>query len=436
MGLLAVLDTFLVYKIAEYRHGRNVALFSSVIFAVMPLSWLLRRILLDSILLPFLLASILLAIYIKRRKNLHDVHTNDNNSSSSSIKIPIILLSGILLGLAIYTKIPAFTMIPLVGFLVYTNSNKSLKALGLWFLPVILIPAMWPVYSISAGQFDDWKEGILHQVNRTGISMLASAKAVFQIDPVIMVMGISGIILSVIKKDYIYLLWILPFAVLSAAIGYFQYFHVILLLPAISIGSGILLEVFLQISTKKRILQKYLGLTSILAITIFGLVTSSLLITTNVNNSYFDIYASVVKQITKSNNTDVGFNKFTVIGNHWWIYNTLWIPVYVFDKNFEFVEAPDVDNSDNKVMTDKGIVMIVDNPLRDKIGNTHLSNITAKYPKPGAVIGNAYDLTRELTSYIDSVNPSNQTSYPYNSLSIMIADERRPIGKIDIRTNY
>ena len=207
MGLLAVLDTFLVYKIAEYRHGRNVALFSSVIFAVMPLSWLLRRILLDSILLPFLLASILLAIYIKRRKNLHDVHTNDNNSSSSSIKIPIILLSGILLGLAIYTKIPAFTMIPLVGFLVYTNSNKSLKALGLWFLPVILIPAMWPVYSISAGQFDDWKEGILHQVNRTGISMLASAKAVFQIDPVIMVMGISGIILSVIKNKYFILIF-------------------------------------------------------------------------------------------------------------------------------------------------------------------------------------------------------------------------------------
>ena len=30
------------------------------------------------------------------------------------------MLSGILLGIAIYTKIPAFTMIPLVGYLIYT----------------------------------------------------------------------------------------------------------------------------------------------------------------------------------------------------------------------------------------------------------------------------------------------------------------------------
>src|ERR1043166_6478216 len=146
MGILAVVDTFLVYKIAEYRHGRNVALASSVVFAVMPLSWLYRWIVLDSILLPFLLSSILLAVYLKK---LSDRNSNNHiKDNKLDIKIPI-LLSGILLGLAIYTKIPAFTMIPLVGFLVYKNSNKSWKLLGLWFIPVILIPLMWPAYSIS-----------------------------------------------------------------------------------------------------------------------------------------------------------------------------------------------------------------------------------------------------------------------------------------------
>src|SRR5690349_1898903 len=124
MGILAIVDTFLVYKIAEYRHGRNVALASSVVFAVMPLSWLYRWILLDSILLPFLLSSILLAVYLKK---LSDRGSNNRiKDNKLDIKIPI-LLSGILLGLAIYTKIPAFTMIPLVGFLVYKNSNKSWK---------------------------------------------------------------------------------------------------------------------------------------------------------------------------------------------------------------------------------------------------------------------------------------------------------------------
>ena len=62
MALLAVLDTFFVYKIADKKYNRKVGFVASLLFAVMPSTWLLRRILLDSILLPFLLSSILLAI--------------------------------------------------------------------------------------------------------------------------------------------------------------------------------------------------------------------------------------------------------------------------------------------------------------------------------------------------------------------------------------
>ena len=55
MGLLAVIDTFLVYKIAERRYNRKVAFIASVLFAVMPMTWIFRRILLDSILSTFTL---------------------------------------------------------------------------------------------------------------------------------------------------------------------------------------------------------------------------------------------------------------------------------------------------------------------------------------------------------------------------------------------
>src|SRR5207244_13655808 len=63
MGLLAVVDTFLIYKISEYRYNRNVALISSVLFAVMPITWLLRRAYLDSILMLFFFYSILFVFY-------------------------------------------------------------------------------------------------------------------------------------------------------------------------------------------------------------------------------------------------------------------------------------------------------------------------------------------------------------------------------------
>ena len=80
MGILAIVDTFLVYKIAEFRYNRNVALIAAVLFAVMPLTWLIRRILLDSILLPFLLSSILFSIYIRR----NPIKNSINNVSKTS----------------------------------------------------------------------------------------------------------------------------------------------------------------------------------------------------------------------------------------------------------------------------------------------------------------------------------------------------------------
>ena len=54
MGLFAVIDTLLIYKITEKRYGLKVALLASIIFAVIPYGWLLRRIFLESIQLPLL----------------------------------------------------------------------------------------------------------------------------------------------------------------------------------------------------------------------------------------------------------------------------------------------------------------------------------------------------------------------------------------------
>jgi hypothetical protein len=76
MGMLAIADIFILYKISESQYNRKVALIASVLFAVMPSTWMLRRILLDNIQLPFLLSSILFAIYVKDSKN------NNNNYRS------------------------------------------------------------------------------------------------------------------------------------------------------------------------------------------------------------------------------------------------------------------------------------------------------------------------------------------------------------------
>ena len=78
MGVLVVVDTFVIYKIAERRYDTKVAFIASLFFAVMPVGWFVRRIWLESIQLPFLLLSILLVV---RRPNV-PTKNNDNGSKA------------------------------------------------------------------------------------------------------------------------------------------------------------------------------------------------------------------------------------------------------------------------------------------------------------------------------------------------------------------
>jgi 4-amino-4-deoxy-L-arabinose transferase-like glycosyltransferase len=84
MGILAVVDTFLIFKISEVGYNRIVGFIASILFAVMPITWLTRWVHLDSIQLPFLLSSILFALYYAK-----------DSQSRYQKSIILILLSGI-----------------------------------------------------------------------------------------------------------------------------------------------------------------------------------------------------------------------------------------------------------------------------------------------------------------------------------------------------
>ena len=85
----------------------------------MPLIWLLRRILSDSILLPFLLLSVLFGITFKNKDtkiydNLdYKIGLEKNHGNKILLSISP---SGIFLGFDIFTKISAFAMIPQVAW--------------------------------------------------------------------------------------------------------------------------------------------------------------------------------------------------------------------------------------------------------------------------------------------------------------------------------
>ena len=232
MGILAVFDTFLLYKISERRYNATVGFIAAMLFAVMPITWLTRWIHLDSIQLPF----ILLSIFFAMKGKVTIARNNNKPGSKNNCEFLTVLISGIFLGLAIFTKVPAFTMVLPIGYLILANykiERNILRTFTVWLAPVILIPLIWSMYAVSVGQFDNWLFGIYEQANREKLPLSLSIIEFFQIDPILLSLGIAGIIFAAIRKDLFIILFIVPYRSLPLLCRFCDY------LPSCTVNSWI-----------------------------------------------------------------------------------------------------------------------------------------------------------------------------------------------------
>jgi hypothetical protein len=422
MAILAVVDTFLIYKIAEWRYNRNVAFIAAILFAITPLSWLFRRMYLDPIQLPFLLTAILFALYsglnarqksklkeikkvksreengeIKVRERERESQGKDSNNyhnykKASNRNIILLLSSGIFMGLTIFTKIPAVTLIPLVGFIVFTNNKKSFKALGIWIIPVILIPLIWPLHAVLAGEFSQLLEGIDYQTSRTSKPLLDAVNDFYNKDPVLLILGIAGFAYTaVVKRDFIFIIWVIPFLAFFYLLDYVSHFHMIPLIPAFCIGAAVLIQ---DLSDKlmhnKKLVRRILPFAIISAIGVFGLVSTTSLIAKARNSSDFDVLASVAQHLPQDSekvriasnshgseleSDDIKSSKnehLTFIGTskHFWIFQ------YVFDKlEFDYKSPNNMISKrtlENVKDGSEKVLMIADENMRKIVSGEEL----------------------------------------------------------------
>jgi hypothetical protein len=429
MGLLAVLDTFLLFKIAERRYGTAIAVIASILFAIMPFTWVFRRITLEAILMPFLLSSILFSLYVRDSKNIQNKALLNLESKYQISNNVIILLSGIMLGLAIYTKIPALTMIPLVGTLIFFNSGKSVKKVGIWLVPVLSLPLLWPLYSVLVGQSDLWQYWVLWQAERDPAEAITFASALtnyFKIDPVITVLGISGIAFSAIRKDFLPLMWISPLLIFSYLVGWVQYFHLLYIFPAMCLGSAILLDNVQKVIAKH--FHRVISYSVILCIMAVTLVFTTMLISLNVNSPYYEVYATIAQHIPPDTSNNKVKTNVTIIGSHFWVWDSYWITQYVLDMPHELID-PHLDRR-FKEPVETNNVLFVDDPI-------FLKEISRKVNSENLdKIKDLYNKSIEVASFTDNVTSFTTNIYPYNSLPVMISGESHPTGKVAVRKNY
>lgn len=439
MGILAVFDTFLLYRITEYRYGRNVAIIASILFAVMPFTWMIRRIFLETIQLPFILTSILLILNLGRGRQLQSSspsqsqlkpqkdmeqpsrlqenqqqqleQTQKQAYHSEYTKLTLII-SGIFLGLAIFTKIPAFTMIPLGIIMVYMVTRKKKYAI-VWLIPVLLVPMLWPIHATLSGDMNDWIDGVRYQVSRDR-PLINTINTFFQIDPVLFILGMGGLIYSAIKKDYFLLLWTIPIFVFLQAIGYVSSFHLILLLPPFCIAGATMIEKIGNNIANVR-LKNMLPYIRIAVIGIFGICSITMLITLNMNSTYYQALAFVLSNLPDSNSNATTISpadKVTLIGNPQYF----WIPEFVFNKTF------DAKNFYSKTpfKTDK-YMMIIDSGFVRILNGDNSSRLNL-----------AYNATHNLARFEQNITGGTDINkYPFTNLRL--SPETR---FIELRSNY
>ena len=367
MGILAIADTFLIFKIAELLYNRKVGFLAAILFAVTPTTWLTRWILLDSIQLPLILLSILFAVFSFRGTR--------EGSKNNSKNILLVLLSGTFLGLSIFTKIPAIMIVPLVGYLIFTNSKWNFKILGLWFIPVILIPLLWPAYSISVGEFNSWLNGIIKQAHRAPNPLYFSITEFLMRDPLLLIVGSIGIILAVVKKDLFILLAVIPFLIFMYFVNYVVLHHLMWVVVILCISaSRLFVDILTFVKRYKPLLLLSLGGISLFFV--FAFTSTIELVTRNETSQFFGAAALVdqyleAKLITNNNNSPDSNKNIKVIGNTFFI----WIQQYVFhnDNYVSFFQIPKKLEFENQ-----NVISIIDSRFKRELQRDDYTGITLR----------------------------------------------------------
>jgi hypothetical protein len=294
---------------------------------------------------------------------------------------------------------------------------------------------IWPAYALSVGQFNEWLDGVLWQATRSDRPFPDEIKNVFfRMDPLLLGLAAVGLVYSVIRKDYFILLWAFPYLMFLYLLNWVYFFHLIIVLPVFCIVVSTFLTSLLGNIYKKGLRQS-LELTIFASIIIFGFINSTMLITQNVNVSYFKLVSEVTQLLsdneTRNNNTS---QKVTLVGPGG-IYSFYWVPSLVFGNNTDikwFEENKDYIGG--SLSTEKFILVADDESRSHFLSNSkkqHVKYVTQLYNN--STLHSVFELDTNL---------SNFKSYPYTNI---LDDVYKEVAKmrgldwrdhIDIKTNY
>jgi len=166
---------------------------------------------------------------------------------------------------------------------------------------------------------------------------------------------------------------------------------------------------------------------------IFGIVTTTMLITTNVTSNYFKLYASIVQYLSHEEKTNDHHNNnnnsiMIMMGRHW-TRGLYWIPKYVYNIDLDFKKVDKVNDIPLSVKGQKAI-LIVDNTIKRSVSdNNNNNNNDIQNRRRQQQLNPYYNMT-PIAIFKDNSTHYDLDKYPYTSMS-----ENRDTKWVEIRAN-
>jgi hypothetical protein len=243
---------------------------------------------------------------------------------------------------------------------------------------------IWPIHALYVGDFDQWQEGINYQTARTSKPLLEAINYFYREDSVLLILGLASFVfVAVSRKDFLLLIWVVPFLSLFYVLDYVSTFHLIPLIPAFCIGIAVMItDLSDKIAKNRKLTRRILPLVVVSVIAIFGLTITTGMVGKARNSTELAVLALATQhlpvgaeRLTSTRDTD-GLETIsdgtksskdenvTIVGNS----RQFWIFQYIFDKigydyksKFNMISKATLENAKDG---NEKVLMIADEGLR------------------------------------------------------------------------
>jgi hypothetical protein len=279
---------------------------------------------------------------------------------------------------------------------------------------------------MSVGMFNVWKDGIFYHINRanepffdlTGQDPNNAINALLRIDPVLLVIGIISIIFITVRRDFFVLLWTVPYIILFYFLWHVSYYHFIPLFPAFCIAFA-KLTVDASNKFRNKNVKQILPFVIISGFGIFGLISTTLLKTTNINSTHFQAAAIIAHHLPNIENTNAREDRITVIMGQ---SHFFWILTNVFHKDAIYTTYWNDKVPINKT---RGVLLVIE-------GNFDYWKRTDQ-SKHGEELLNLYNNSKTVLALNKTSDIHDITKYPFTGMNL--GNPGIGIGRVELRAN-